>query len=119
MYLGIGTVDVSGYLTEESYICRHEGIYSGEFVNGYGETIRTRTGERVTIEATLTDVDDVTAQAIAAALSSGSAQVTYESPGQVTAQMDCIGLTSAIERDRDGLYWTMEIRLSGYVLSCL
>ena len=42
-----------------------------------------------------------------------------ELPEGCGAQMDCIGLTSAIERDRDGLYWTMEIRLSGYVRSCL
>lgn len=115
MYLKIGDTDVSGYIDEESYTCRRESVYSDGYTNIYGEQVRTRSGERIEIEADLTDVDDTAARAVAAELAGGSAEVVFMSPTRTTAALQSDGTEMSIERDRDGLVWRIRLRMSGYV----
>ncbi|MBQ8979515.1 MAG: hypothetical protein IJ080_07140 [Oscillospiraceae bacterium] len=115
MYLKIGDTDVSGYINEDSYVCRRESVYSGGFVNIYGEKVQTRTGERIEIEAELTDVTDEDARALQAAVSGGGAQTVFMAPSEMTAYLSCERLDMSIERDREGLCWTVRIKMSGYV----
>ena len=120
MYLTIGNTDVSAYLTEDSFSCTYTPVYAdGEYVNIYGERMRTKTGETAEIRAVLCDVDDTTARALRTALGMSTVSVGYISPQTEQAQMVCEKAEFSVERNTDGIFWTVSLVLCGSVRSCL
>ena len=114
VYLKIGDIDVSRFITANKYSAETAPVYDEEsaFVNIYGEKIRTRTGHEVTVRAVLSDVDDITAAGLSAAFDNGSITVTYSAPEEKVAVFDGVKLSLALDRVFGGeRFWTADIVL--------
>ncbi len=114
VYLKIGNTDVSRFITENKYGVSVSPVYGsdGEFVNIYGARVRERTGYEVSISASLTDVDDVTAAALSQTLSDSECTAEYSAPSEKTAQFECTGFSLSLDRVYRGVkYWSAEISL--------
>lgn len=114
VYLKIGDVDVSRFITANRYSAVTSPVFDSEseFVNIYGEKIRTRTGHEVTVKAVLSDVDDTAAEGLSAAFESESIRVRYSAPGEKEADFCGVRLSLSLDRVFGGKqFWTAEIEL--------
>ena len=114
VYLKIGDVDVSRFITANRYSAVTSPVFDSEseFVNIYGEKIRTRTGHEVTVKAVLSDVDDSAAAGLSAAFESESVRVIYSAPGESEADFKWVRLSLSLNRVFGGnRFWTADIEL--------
>ena len=114
IYLKIGNIDVSRFITANKYSAETAPVYDEEssFVNIYGEKISRRTGHEVTVKAVLSDVDDMTAAGLSAAFGSESIKVRYSAPEEKEADFNGVKLSLALDRVFGGeRFWTAEIVL--------
>lgn len=114
IYLKIGEVDVSRFITVNKYSCTSQPVYDEEngYISIYGEKIRKRTGHEVTISAFLSDVDDGTAAALSAAAEQKKCQVTYSAPDEKTGDFECLKLALSLDRVYRGeKFWSAELKL--------
>lgn len=114
VYLKIGDVDVSRFITADRYSAVTSPVYDEEstFVNIYGEKIRTRTGHEVTVKAVLSDVDDTAAAGLSAAFEKSSIRVRYSAPEEKEADFSGVRLSLSLDRVFGGKqFWTADIEL--------
>ena len=117
-HLKINGKDLSGFLMESDFEVRTEAVYDpeSEFVNIYGETVRTRTGLKITVNAKLTDADDTAAAALRQAAENGSAAIEYSAPeiksGNFEVDFSRIMLDKVYEGQRR---WRGEISACGFI----
>ena len=114
VYLKIGDIDVSRFITANRYSAVTSPVYDEEssFVNIYGEKIRTRTGHEVTVKAVLSDVDDTAAAGLSAAFESESIRVRYSAPEEKEADFCGVRLSLSLDRVFGGKqFWTADIEL--------
>ncbi len=122
VHLKINGTDMSGFLAESDFEVRTEAVYDpeSEFVNIYGETVRTRTGLKVTVNAKLTDADDAAAAALRQAAENGRAAVEYSAPeiksGDFDVSFSRISLDKVYEGQRR---WRGEISACGFIRQSL
>ncbi|MCM1578053.1 MAG: hypothetical protein NC078_04560 [Ruminococcus sp.] len=118
VHLKINGTDMSGFLIEEDYEVMTEAVYDpeSEFVNIYGETVRTRTGTKITVKALVTDIGDEEAAVIRNAAESGSAQVEYSDPDVKQGEFEVTFGRIMLEKVYNGRrLWRGEISASGYI----
>lgn len=121
-HLTIGGTDVSSFLSGNDYSVRTEPVFDtdSEFVNIYGETVRTRVGRKITIHAVLTDANDSTYSALASAALQESVTVSYSAPDTQSGGFSVESISASLDRVFDGVrFWTVDISLAGYVRECL
>lgn len=114
VYLKIGNVDVSRFITANKYSAVTSPVYDeeSEFVNIYGEKIRTRTGHEVTVKAVLSDVDDTAAAGLSAAFEGESIRIRYSAPEEKEADFCGVRLSLSLDRVFGGnRFWTADIEL--------
>lgn len=117
-HLKINNVDMSGFLTESDYEVITEPVYDteSEFVNIYGENVKTRTGVKVTVHAKLTDADDEAASVLRLAAVNGSAQVEYSAPTIQSGNFDVVFSRIALDKVYNGKRrWSGEFSACGYI----
>lgn len=114
VHLKIDGIDVSGFITTDSYSAESAPVFDkeSEFVNIYGETVRTRVGTAVTVNAVLSDVDDVTARGLSAAFEKDEIDVVYSAPDEKSAVLTGVKLSLSLDRVFGGKrFWTAKIGL--------
>ena len=122
VYLKLGGVDVSRFITENNYSVSEKPVFDegASFTNIFGEKIRKRLGRDIVISAVLYDVDNDTAEALEAILSGGDMDVEYSSPEAASMGMSAVKHSLSLDRVYKGeKYWTVEFELCGYVRECL
>ncbi|MCC8042637.1 MAG: hypothetical protein LIO69_03895 [Oscillospiraceae bacterium] len=114
IYLSIGGIDLSGFLTENDYSAKIVPTYDEEnsFVNIYGITVHDLTGFNVTLNAKLYEVDNDTACALSSLMQQESVSVQYSSPDLNESSFEPRGISLSLECVIDEVkYWTVEIEL--------
>lgn len=114
IYLKIGDIDVSRFITSNKYSAETAPVYDEEssFVNIYGEKIRPRTGHEVTVRAVLSDVDDSAAEGLSKAFDSEKIRVIYSAPEEKEADFCGVKLSLSLDRVFGGeRFWSADIVL--------
>ena len=118
VHLKINGTDVSGFLAEQDYCVAAEPVYDpeSEFVNIYGDTVRSRSGTKITVSARLTDADDDTAAVLREAAQSRNAVLEYSFPGAVSGDFEVTGCKVALDKVYRGQRrWKCEFSACGFV----
>ncbi len=118
VYLKLGDTDVSRFIVENEYCVSTAPVYDeeSEFVNIYGERIKTLLGRETEITVTLRDLPDDTALSIAHIPQTRSVSVTYSSPAQQSGDFEPLSFSLSLDREVKGVkYWTAQMKLSAYV----
>lgn len=118
VHLKIDDRDVSGFLEEQDYSVEAEPVYDpeSEFVNIYGETVKNRSGLKITVNAKLTDADDDTARALRQAAVRGTAALEYSFPDAAQGDFEVTGCKVALDKVYKGQRrWKCVFSACGYI----